>query len=105
MNHCGLLLDNNKPMLEIARAEWRKHGIGIVDVKAVSEAIEELPTKPYALIIVVADHVGAAMCSMLKTLLKDINQNHSNAASVLPAPGRAPAKMAWGLISNAPWDP
>jgi DNA-binding response OmpR family regulator len=68
MNHYVLLLDDNKPMLEIARAEWRKHGIGIVDVKTVSEAIDELPAKPYALIIVVADHVGAAMCSVLKTL-------------------------------------
>jgi DNA-binding response OmpR family regulator len=68
MEYYVLLIDDNEPMLEIARAEWSKYSIGMTDVKNVYEAIAELPKKLYALIIVAADHADSALCPILKTL-------------------------------------
>ncbi|MDR1572916.1 MAG: hypothetical protein LBS24_01245, partial [Clostridiales Family XIII bacterium] len=68
MDYYVLIIDDNKPMLEIARAEWNKHDIDVVDVKNVHEAIAELPKKPDVLIIIVVDHVQSALCPILKTL-------------------------------------
>jgi DNA-binding response OmpR family regulator len=68
MEYYVLLIDDNKSMAEIARAEWSKYNIGITEVTDVGEAVAELPNKAYVLIIIAADHVRGELDFVLKTL-------------------------------------
>lgn len=63
-----LFIDDNKEMLMLAEADWKKYGGCIKNVRTLQEAIDEMLNRKYHLIAISSEHVKEYLLPTIKSL-------------------------------------